>query len=574
MIGSVGFLVWKCRFGLDLTDESFYLAPAWKLFSLGDKPFQDEVFNGARHSDLLNYLLVRPFLPFSVLWIRIAAVLFSTATCFILTYLSFQGRIGLTAATVYITCVLYDPTLMPSWSYNWWVRNLLMIHHCLIFLALSKPVTRPIFILAGMAMGTMVISHNPMIVVFILTLVTLTLGLRLKSPADASIGKVRIGAYATGGLLVVTIDLLYLFGSGTVSPWIHSLRIMLAQPDYSGVTSTAKFFGLVRWAFDTSELWYVLLLSGVIFSTKFLVGRISAFRILNGLILLTATVFIVGRWEAILQDQQLFRASVGYGLAGGIVMVLYGIAKRRLEYLIIGATGIGTTFTMAMASSQNTGATTWASAALLIPYLGLLRVEISDETAAPSMPGLKPVISYLLLLILLFAVGIGAFKRQLHLTYFDVSPGKATTICSVPPFTGIHTSERRAFLVEKLAQMVDGKHFVLAFPFIPGIFMLSQVRSAVDSIILPVSGSTQTLSGFLTRMVKRGRFPELVIKLKHHPWGWGSKPSSINYETHNPFVHFSQCVRKQTLLVLKEFDVYEVDPSLVAPCVTNYTTAK
>lgn len=574
MVGSVSFLVWKCRFGLDLTDESFYLAPAWKLFSLGDKPFQDEVFNGARHSDLLNYLLVRPFLPFSVLWIRIAAVLFSAITCFILTYLSFQRRIGLTAATVYITCLLYDPTLMPTWSYNWWVRNLLMIHHCLLFLALNKPATRPFFFFAGIAMGTAVISHNPMLVVFILTLVVLTLGSRLKPAADTSMGRARIGAYATGGLLVMTIDLLYLFGSGTVSPWIHSIRIMLAQPDYFGVTSTDKFFGLVRWVFDTSELWYVLLLSLVIFTAKFLVGKIGVFRILTILILLAATVFIVVRWESIIQDQQLFRASVSYGLAGGIVMALYGITKRRLAYLIIGATGIGTTFTMAMASSQNTGATTWASAALLIPYLGLLRGEISDETAASSMPGFQRGISYLLLLILLFAVGIGAFKRQLHLTYFDVSRGNADTICSVPPFSGIHSSARRVFLVETLSRMVEGKHFVLAFPFVPGVFMLSQVRSAVDSIILPMGGSTQTLSGFLRRMAKRERFPELVIMLKHHAWGWGRQPYPIHYEAYDSFVHFSQCVRKQTLLALEEFDIYEVDPSLVAPCVASSATAK
>ena len=36
--------VWKCQYGIDLYDETYFLPPGFKLMSLGDKPISDEIF--------------------------------------------------------------------------------------------------------------------------------------------------------------------------------------------------------------------------------------------------------------------------------------------------------------------------------------------------------------------------------------------------------------------------------------------------------------------------------------------------------------------------------------------------
>jgi len=138
VLSGFAFAIWKCQFGLDLTDEAFYLAPAWKLFALGDKPFLDEVYNGPRQSDLLNYILIRPLVPFSILSLRMAAIVCYGSILLSLIYISFRKSFGLMAGMVFYICLTYDPFNMPTWSYNWWARNFFLLHHMLLLLAFNE----------------------------------------------------------------------------------------------------------------------------------------------------------------------------------------------------------------------------------------------------------------------------------------------------------------------------------------------------------------------------------------------------------------------------------------------------
>ena len=115
-------LLWRIRFGIDLSDESFYVALPYR-FALGDTPFVDEL-NILQTSALLTFPLVKLYLLATgstdgiVLFMRqsyVAFVMVTTMVVFTSLRTLLQWPQALLVASI---CLVFVPFNIPNLSYN------------------------------------------------------------------------------------------------------------------------------------------------------------------------------------------------------------------------------------------------------------------------------------------------------------------------------------------------------------------------------------------------------------------------------------------------------------------------
>ena len=117
-VSALIFSLWKCRYGVELYDEPFFILPGFKLLNLGHGAIVDEIHNALRQHDLLNHILIRPWLPFNILALRQASVFVYWALLVGLSVICFGKNFGLCAALVVFIFSTYDVDLNPTWSHN------------------------------------------------------------------------------------------------------------------------------------------------------------------------------------------------------------------------------------------------------------------------------------------------------------------------------------------------------------------------------------------------------------------------------------------------------------------------
>jgi hypothetical protein len=135
-----GFLVWRIHFGVDLTDESFYLASA-RQFAMGARPFADS-WSALQLSGWLASPLVRAWesltggtdgLALAMRWAYVLLSLGATAAGTAFLRRIFGLRSGLLAASIPLALI---PFVLPTLSYNTLAIGFISIGTSLVGLAI------------------------------------------------------------------------------------------------------------------------------------------------------------------------------------------------------------------------------------------------------------------------------------------------------------------------------------------------------------------------------------------------------------------------------------------------------
>jgi hypothetical protein len=564
-LAAVAVYWWRCQFGVDLTDEAFYLAPAWKLFGLGDQPFRDEIFNGVRHSDLLNFLFVRPWFSFSVLTLRRAAVITYAVILLGYTLLCFRRQLGLPSALAFVLCLTFDYFLMPTWSYNWWARNFLLLHHsCLILSSLTtKARLRALYLaLSGLSFGIVIVAYNSLALAWLGTLSVLVFAL-WQFRVSLKESKALLLPYGAGALLPLAIDGIYCLLPQVRQSWLLSVKAMASMAEYSNHGS--KVISLLGYVLLQKDLWFLLALSflGLHLFWKILPEGVAFVpklwrRIVAGI----ALAYVAYRFQESRDVMGVLGGLVSLGFVGALMLGLSAVAHENVFLVGIVAASLLSTFGIALSSTNGALALYWGLPGLVIPFVAL---------ATPSLrtSGAWCFVAFLGVLV------FGTFTYQRTHNYYEVPPGNCDTRLTLPPLAGLKTSARRAFLVTEIERLMKDKTFALVFAEVPGPFFFSKVRPSADTIMVEPLAAADVHRRSLHHFSEENRFPEIILKSKVRPWYWGVehpfRHKLLAYPAGDPYVRFANCVKDKTLVDYEEFVAYSVDRSKLANCVEAST---
>lgn len=157
--------IWRLRYGVDFTDEAYYVAVPMHLVN-GARPFIDEVVPEQLTTGILEYPLVRLYDALAgvtgiVLFVRWLQLLFSIAVAAVVVA-SLRGSLGAARATlVALAAILFVPYNIHSLSYNTVGCGLLTIALLAGYGAIQAGSARQLM-LAGVCGGLAVFAYPPL----------------------------------------------------------------------------------------------------------------------------------------------------------------------------------------------------------------------------------------------------------------------------------------------------------------------------------------------------------------------------------------------------------------------------
>lgn len=549
IFAATAFLVWKSQYGVDLTDESFYALPAWKLFQLGDAPFRDEIFNAPRQNDWLNYHTIARIVPFSLIDIRRSAILFYAVCLFAALTLFFRRRISWALALTFSACLLFDINFMPTWSYNWWVRNALLVHHALVAIAFAAGTpdkkSRVLFLAAGIPLGIGWLAYNSIVPFHLLLFVPFVIWLFREKRASALF-------YLSGVALPLSLFAIDFVLHSRWPDFRASLAAMASLGDYNSSFSLAKLHSLVSFFGSYPLFW---LLGGFALTFKRF-PRVHAIVCAFFLVYLAKKIFYSHSQYFVLH------AFVTVGFWGAYLALSEKTGHER-KYLV--GLAVITVLVVGLSSVARMWAMAWATPVLWLVFLARMERESLRWYSRAA---------YVLVLVFI-AKDCFLLQKNLFSTFYDVPLAQADTRVEAGPLKGTYTSARRAFLVGEIARLTEGKKFILSLGDFPGAMLFGHSRSAIDTTFTDLEASPAMLETSLTKMMERKRFPELYLVAKQHPWTWGMRYPPTPPFTKTPYpeiikgnrlVDFVRCSGGNLLLSEPELEIREVVSSQLEPC--------
>jgi hypothetical protein len=557
-IGAVlGGYLWRCQFSLDTYDEAYYLSPAFNLMPQGDLPFRNEINNAPRHFDLLNYFLVRPWASYSVLAFRHTAVLVYAFLLLVYVLLWFRGRLGLTATVTFLACLLFDIYHMPTWSHNWWYRNLLLLHHTFLILSFHGKKWRTAgVVLSGLMLGLVCVAYSTEIASLLLVPLVVWTARPFFKNLDGKLPLLRF--YLLASLFPIALDLAYLAWNHLGGEWWDAFKTVALIPDYSGNSTFGKGVEILHYLLIQKDLWALVLLGTIAHAVS--AGRFVSPR-WGPLFFVGTGLYLWRRLGIIGNPSALLGGFIGWMTASAFLTL--GSSLSRKDPLLFLLTTVSTITALIAAFSSHAGPVSllWAAPSLVIPAAALLQKSLESVRTPPARILQGGVTGFIAL------VALGAMQSQLTTSYRDVAPKNCTRAISVPPYQGIRTNPRRAFLVDSLSRALKGKHLVLSYPNLPGVFLFPGIRSAADTTLVNFAFPPRFDLSAIKKMILYRRYPEAVVKVRVEPWTWGNPPENVlALPEDRPLVKFSECIRGKTVLKLPEFEVFEATQDTAEAC--------
>lgn len=558
---ALGYALWRAQFGIELYDEPFYLLSGFKMFSLGDRPFVDEIHNGPRHYDLLNYVLARHLFPFDVLSLRRAAVLVYAGILALFTGLCFRKRFGLVAGVSFAVCLLFDYFMLPTWNHNWWTRNFLLLHGSFLILAIKNHSSAGrgwSFFLSGLCLGGAVVAYLPLVLGVGLALLLAWVLVLKKGTRENDYGAM-IRIFLLGLGLFPFLDMLYFLGPSVREHWWHSVHSVVQ--DYSGgeKIGLAKVYNALRQLFFSRE---VLVLSLLLFGLGGVRSSSQRPGLVRTLLFVGGILYAAKRfWDY----QYLFMVSASFSACAAIAAVVIlnrALRERSGELMVLPLIGLGVALTMSFVSHNSHHAIFWSVPVLLIPLMAEAVKDLRGEGFASLVRRRSALVPLFLWVV---AIGVGTLHHSQSATYFDAPIAQCTRELKTPPLTGIRTTERRAALIEKMGEALKSSRFAVSFG-VPGAFYFSKVRSSTDSSIVNVDFPLALARQGLDHMRSGLRNPELFVIQKTHSWEWGKQSEPLLYSSSHPLVKFFQCARGEAVVREPELEIWTVHESNLGPC--------
>jgi len=257
-------LLWRVRFGVDFTDESFYVALPYR-FALGDTPFVDEL-NVVQTSALLTFPFVKLYVLATgstggiVLFTRhlyVAFVMLTTAVVFSSLRAFLRWPPALLISSI---CLVFIPFNIPNLSYNSMGAGFFAMGCFLGLKVIGAPrgaaearPCRPVsLVFAGLCHALAVVAYPTIIVAAIAYMVALISLLERR----------RNCLYYVAGAVPVVLGVVWVLSLGGLDGVLESLRYTQTRPVGGGF---GKLVGLVNGlGTSLSRGWLTLVLGGLI----------------------------------------------------------------------------------------------------------------------------------------------------------------------------------------------------------------------------------------------------------------------------------------------------------------------
>jgi hypothetical protein len=498
----VGLTCWRLWYGVDLTDESFYVALPWR-FAGGATPFVDET-TVAQQAALLVYPFVLAYRTFVgvdgvVLFVRHLEFLFSLLVGGAVV-VSLRRTVGHGAALLLAACaVAFAPFDIHSLSYNTLGTGLLTVG-CLLG---TLPVDRRRWLaVAGISHGLAVFAYPSLAV-------AVAVCFAARVAVEPRRWRTLVLGYAAPSAMMAAAAMGAVVAEAGLHRVVDGYDRSTKYLGHAG--SLAKLGDVFQHEWATLHFWYLL------FPALALLGAAWLRRRPLALPLLLALPFLVlpGSLDRTLISPR-YTATLEYvATFGALALPLAALAWRRPEARRLFAVVWLPAFAggLATAYSSNNGSVNFGVGFFPAIFVtGALLLWLWRDSLAPRVR--PPVWPVLVVPALLVALGWQLYRE---------GPLSTLTTTAAGPYAGLQTSENKVLFLAELQRDLDrvGPSCRIAFfKDFPAGYLLSHSRPDTDSAWVLTVRRTKT-APYQQELVDywtRHGFPDILVVTKLIPY--------------------------------------------------------
>jgi hypothetical protein len=515
----VGITYWRSWYGVDLTDESFYVVLPWR-FAHGAKPFVDETTVAQQAG-----LLVSPFVWIwrqvvgvdgVVLFVRHLQLLFSLlVAASVLLGLRGMLQSGSAALLAAIAAVAFVPFDIHSLSYNTLGTGLFTAGCMLGFRSLAVRSGAWWLVAAGLCHGLAVFAY-PSLAVAVVAAFVARLALE---PAGRRGEIVAFGAPALG---VFAVAMGVVVGSAGVHAVAEGYRRSSKYLGHTG--SVGKIGDVFHHQWTTLHYWYLLLPALGLLLVVWRFRRPLAAPLLLALPLLCLPVSAGRALDSYTSGLE-YVAHYGALALPLLVLVWPRMEAQRLFAAVwLPALLAG----LATAWSSNNGGVNFGVGFLPAIFVTTAFLVWALEDAEAAQLVLWPAVAVpALLLVLGWQV------------YRDGPVSTLDTTVSSGPYAGVQTSLNKKLWLEEISRDLDrvSPHCrIVFFRDFPGGYLLSHSRADTNSAWVATipKDKTDVYQRTFLRYWQRHGFPDVAVVLLRIPYASRREARIERYRTSTP----------------------------------------
>ncbi len=524
----VGATYWRLYYGVDFTDESFYVAVPYRLV-LGARPFVDETDVTQQTTALLVYPFVRAY---DALAGTTGIVLFVRHLQFVLSLLvgaavlaSLRREAGGRLATLLALCTIaFVPFGIHSVSYDSLGSGLFTAGCFLGLLSLRRPASGRTRLAAGLAHGLAVFAYPPLaipVAVCVAIRVALARGRRRVEALGSAPAALGLPAAAMAAVVASA-------GPGRVLADYRSSSRYLGQGGGLG-----KLTAIVSHEWTTLR-WPIPLLGAVVLlAVAWRRRRPGAIPLLLALPVLAVPASRLASFTTSLEYVAHFGA-----LGVVLVWLVWRRPGARLLFAAVWLPALAAGVTTAYSSAN--GAVNFGVGFLPAAIVTALLLVWAVEDALRPLPRLRRLRP---LALAPAAVALGMMMVfGLDPVYRDSALSALSTRIDQGPYAGLVTTRRKAEFVEQIERDLSGVGAGCRIVFLkdfPAGYLLTRARPDTNGVWTAAVATRQTASyqAALLRYYRRRGFPDVVVVMRRIPYAaersarlerdWASEPIMV-----------------------------------------------
>lgn len=517
----VGITYWRIRYGVDLTDESFYVVLPWR-FADGASPFVDETTVAQQAG-----LLVTPFVwvwrelvgvDGVVLYVRHLQLLFSLLVAgAVFAGLRSVLRSGPSALLAALAAVAFVPFDIHSLSYNTLGSGLFTAGCLLAFRSLAQRSGACWLVVAGVCHGLAVFAYPSLAV----AVVAAFAGRLVLEPAR---WRREILAFGPPALGVFVVAMAAVVGSAGVDAVADGYRRSSTYLGHS--RSPGKLLDVLQHQWTTLHYWYLLL---PVLAALLVLWRFRRTLAVPLLLVLPVLCLPVAAGRAL----DSYTSSLGfvshYGALALPLLVLVWPrpnARRLFTAVWVPALLAG----LATGWSSNNGGVNFGVGFLPAIFVTTAFLVWALEEAAAAQLALWPAV---LVPALLLVLGWPVYRDG------PVSTLDATV--SSGPYAGLRTSLNKKLWLEEIGRDLDRVSPQCRIVFLrdfPAGYLLSHSRSSTSSAwIATISeDKADAYQQTFLRYWQRHGLPDVAVLMRRIPYESRREARVVSYRAETPLV--------------------------------------
>ena len=237
-------LIWRCHFGFDWSDESYYAALSYRFY-LGDPLFLSS-WEIPQISSLITLPFIGIYRVFTqnmngiLLYLRILFTCFQFAVSLFI-YVKIKTKTGKAGAVLASLFFMLAPFSIRTFSYNTLPLLFLPVAvFCLMSVGERRPGAVKYFI-SGAFTALAVMAYPALIIAVFCFLVYILYGVIFKK----NITYKALAAYISGGIFIIGLFLAFLIVNSSFSNAIHNFKYMFSDPEHQTAFSVFSYFEIL-----------------------------------------------------------------------------------------------------------------------------------------------------------------------------------------------------------------------------------------------------------------------------------------------------------------------------------------